>query len=98
MTDNNKNLSILDCFNKHSVEYFNNVLMSKSDDMTEYQAAINASYNAEEAIHDDLIKKPSPVQEYIDAVTAETWLEFEILYHQGLRDCVLILRKLGMIN
>jgi len=96
MNSNGQNPSILDHFNEYSGEYFNKLLMSKTH-ISKYREAMDRRYSASEMIRDELLKDTSPVQDYLDAIDDVTCLDFEYLYCQGLRDCIMLLRALGLI-
>ena len=78
-------------------EYFNKVLMETKKHDVEYQKAIQKCRDGSEKIESLLLQKDSLVQNYVDAVLCRSGVEHDLLYAQGLQDCVAILKGLRLL-
>lgn len=78
-------------------EYFSEVLQKSKKHDVEYQEAIQKCRDGSEKIEGLLLQTDSPVQDYVDAVLLRSGIEQDLLYVQGLNDCVAILKGLRVL-
>lgn len=94
---NQSDLSIIDCFREYSAEYYNKLFMARVDQSTTYRKAREKRFATSDALHDELMDDDSPLHHYLDAIYDVTCMEYDYLYQQGYRDCIALLRVLGVI-
>ena len=88
---------VIDYMKQWTAEYFSEVLREASEHEVEYQEAIQECRDGSEKIEGLLLQKESPVQDYVNAVLCRSGIEYDLLYVQGLRDCVSILKGLRVL-
>ena len=78
-------------------EYFSEVLQAAKKHHAEYEEANQKCVENSERIKGLLLQKDSPVQDYEYSMMHRSAIEHDLLYAQGLHDCVAILKGLRVL-
>ena len=88
---------VIDYMRQWTSEYFSEVLQEVKKHHVEYEEAIQKCVESSERIKGLLLQKDSPVQDYEYSMMHRSAIEQDLLYAQGLHDCVAILKELRVL-
>lgn len=90
-------INLSDFFDDCMPEYYSHLLTEARKANPDYADAENEEGECEQAVRELLLEKTNGVQKFVDAISHVSVLQWGILYEQGWRDCVALLKYLKIL-